>query len=84
MQHMPRRLIELSRAESLRRLAGVSLGRIVFTERSLPAIRPIIHVVDGGAVIVRTRLDAIVRHGRESWWPTRPMTSIRGSGSAGA
>ncbi len=40
MQHMPRRLIALRKAESRRRLAGVSFGRIVFTEHAMPAIRP--------------------------------------------
>jgi hypothetical protein len=64
MQLMPRRLVEMTREESLRRLAGVSLGRIVFTEHALPAIRPINHIVDDGAVIVRTRLGAGLRNGK--------------------
>jgi hypothetical protein len=35
-------------------LASVSLGRIVFTARALPAIRPVSHLVDGDYVIIRT------------------------------
>lgn len=61
---MPRRLIEITRAESLRRLARVPFGRIVFTEHALPAIRPINHIVDDGAVIVRTHLGAGPRKGK--------------------
>ena len=58
MADTPRRLVELTRSESLRRLAGVSFGRIVFTQHALPAIRPINHIVDTGAVIIRTHLGA--------------------------
>ncbi|MEV4926821.1 pyridoxamine 5'-phosphate oxidase family protein [Streptomyces roseoverticillatus] len=50
----PRRRIELTRAESLRLLRTVSLGRVVFTRRALPAIRPVNHVVDGGHIVIRT------------------------------
>lgn len=64
MDQEPRRLIEMSKAESLRRLAGVSFGRIVFTKHALPAIRPINHIVDSGVIIVRTHLGAGVRKGR--------------------
>lgn len=60
MGQTPRRLVELSRQESLRRLAGVPFGRIVFTQHALPAIRPINHIVDNGAIIIRTHLGAAV------------------------
>ncbi|WP_158888126.1 pyridoxamine 5'-phosphate oxidase family protein [Amycolatopsis anabasis] len=53
-----RRFSELSRAEALRRLGSVGVGRIVFTEDALPAIRPVNHVVDGGAVIIRSHAGA--------------------------
>lgn len=49
-----RRLEELSPEESIRLLSSVSLGRIVFTARALPAIRPVNHLVDGDYVIIRT------------------------------
>jgi nitroimidazol reductase NimA-like FMN-containing flavoprotein (pyridoxamine 5'-phosphate oxidase superfamily) len=56
----PRRLDELPRDESLRLLAGVPMGRIVFTVRALPAVRPVNHLVDGEDIIVRTHLGASV------------------------
>lgn len=42
----------------MRLLASVDHGRVVFTDRALPAIRPVNHLVDEGRVIVRTRLTA--------------------------
>lgn len=53
-----RRLRDLDQDESLRRLAAVPVGRVVFTWRALPAIRPVNHVVDGDDVIIRTHLGA--------------------------
>jgi hypothetical protein len=42
------------------RLGSVSLGRIVFTARALPAIRPVCHLVDGDHVIIRTDRNAAI------------------------
>jgi Pyridoxamine 5'-phosphate oxidase len=42
----------LTAAESWRLLAGVSLGRIVFTRRAMPAIRPVNHLVDDKTIII--------------------------------
>jgi Pyridoxamine 5'-phosphate oxidase len=42
----------------MRLLGSVSLGRIVFTARALPAIRPVNHLVDGDYIIIRTDLSA--------------------------
>jgi nitroimidazol reductase NimA-like FMN-containing flavoprotein (pyridoxamine 5'-phosphate oxidase superfamily) len=53
-----RQLRNLDRAESLRRLAAVPVGRVVFTWRALPAIRPVNHLLDGDEVIIRTHLGA--------------------------
>ncbi|MEU3824988.1 pyridoxamine 5'-phosphate oxidase family protein [Streptomyces sp. NPDC029080] len=50
----PRRRIDLDRAEALRLLGSVPLGRIVFTWQALPAVRPVNHVVDGGDIVIRT------------------------------
>jgi Pyridoxamine 5'-phosphate oxidase len=41
-------------------LGSVPLGRIVFTARALPAIRPVTHLVDGDYVIIRTDRDAAI------------------------
>jgi hypothetical protein len=44
----------------MRLLGSVSLGRIVFTARALPAIRPVCHLVDGDHVIIRTDGNAAI------------------------
>jgi uncharacterized protein len=44
----------LSREESLRLLAGVPVGRLVFTVRDRPVIRPVNFAIDDGAVVIRT------------------------------
>jgi nitroimidazol reductase NimA-like FMN-containing flavoprotein (pyridoxamine 5'-phosphate oxidase superfamily) len=43
---------ELGRSEVLQRLASVSYGRVVFTLRALPAIRPVNHLLDGGRLVL--------------------------------
>ncbi|WP_280255734.1 pyridoxamine 5'-phosphate oxidase family protein [Nocardia wallacei] len=50
-----RAVVHLDRAESMRLLAGAAVGRIVFTRNALPAIRPVNHLVEDGAVVLRTR-----------------------------
>jgi len=58
-----RRTQKLTRRESLALLGGTSLGRIVFTRSALPAIRPVNHIMDGEAIIIRSHLGAaIVSH----------------------
>ena len=37
---------ELTANESMRLLASVAVGCVVFTDRALPAIRPVNHLVD--------------------------------------
>ncbi|MFJ7070317.1 pyridoxamine 5'-phosphate oxidase family protein [Streptomyces sp. NPDC101115] len=49
-----RRTVELGGDEALRLLSEVPIGRIVFTRHALPAIRPVNHLVDGGAIVIRT------------------------------
>lgn len=55
-----RRLEALPRAESLRLLSSVSLGRLVFTHLALPAIRPVNHAVAGQQVIIRAYLGTAI------------------------
>ena len=50
----PGQALELTVAESWQLLASVSLGRVVFTEHAMPAIRPVNHLVDGQAIIIRS------------------------------
>lgn len=51
-----RQTVRLTEAESWELLAGASLGRIVFTERAMPAIRPVNHLVDDRTIIIRSHL----------------------------
>jgi uncharacterized protein len=44
----------LDRADCLGLLGSVPLGRVVFTDRALPAIRPVNFVLDGDDVIIHT------------------------------
>jgi hypothetical protein len=58
-----RQLQELTQAESLRLLGSVPVGRVVFTHRALPAIRPVNHlVVDDQIIIVASLGSAISSH----------------------
>lgn len=45
---------ELSREECLSLLPTVPVGRLVFTDRALPAIVPVNFLVDAGGVVIRT------------------------------
>ena len=56
----PRQSIELTEGECLGLLASVSIGRVVFTQRAMPAIRPVNHLVHGRTIIVRTHLGAAI------------------------
>jgi hypothetical protein len=53
MTDEPLRLEELDPRDSMRLLGSVPLGRIVFTARALPAVRPVRHIVNDDHVIVR-------------------------------
>lgn len=44
----------LGRLECLRLLAQTSVGRIVYTSGSLPAVRPVTYVLDGESIVIRT------------------------------
>jgi hypothetical protein len=56
----PRQTVELTADESWRPLSSVSMGRIVFTQRAMPAIRPVNHLVDDEMIIVRSHLGAAI------------------------
>jgi hypothetical protein len=55
-----RQVLELTGDECWQLLAGVSLGRVVFTMHAMPAIRPVNHLVDGERIIVRSHLGAAI------------------------
>ncbi|MGW3135013.1 pyridoxamine 5'-phosphate oxidase family protein [Streptomyces sp. NPDC001139] len=52
------RMIELGREEALALLASVPVGRVGFTVKALPVIRPVNHLVDGESVVIRTRSES--------------------------
>jgi nitroimidazol reductase NimA-like FMN-containing flavoprotein (pyridoxamine 5'-phosphate oxidase superfamily) len=54
----PRQTLELTEDECWRLLAGMPLGRIVFTMNALPAIRPVNHMIDEKTIIIRSHLGA--------------------------
>lgn len=45
---------EMPEATAMELLEKAPFGRVVFTMNALPAIRPVNHIVDGGAVVFRT------------------------------
>jgi nitroimidazol reductase NimA-like FMN-containing flavoprotein (pyridoxamine 5'-phosphate oxidase superfamily) len=56
----PRQALELTDAECWQLLRSVSLGRVVFTQRAMPAIRPVNHVVDDGKIVIRSHAGAAI------------------------
>lgn len=60
MGEAPRLLTELTTAQSMHLLGSVSLGRVVFTMQALPAVWPVSHIVDEGAIIIRSHCGAAV------------------------
>jgi hypothetical protein len=55
-----RQLTELDRGEALRLLGSVSLGRIVFTHRAMPAVRPVNHIIDSTGIVIRSHSGAAI------------------------
>jgi uncharacterized protein len=58
--------VELSRQECLELLTAVPFGRVIFTDRAMPAAQPVNYLLDGEEIIFRTangsKLAAAVRH----------------------
>jgi hypothetical protein len=50
----------LDRAESLRLLAGVPVGRLIFTINALPVVRPVNFSLVGGLILLRTAASTTV------------------------
>jgi len=55
-----RRMDEITRAECLELLDTVPFGRLFFIHNSLPAVRPVNHLIDGGAVVIRATAGAAI------------------------
>lgn len=54
MLQTPASAHELTRGESLALLPTVPVGRLIFTERALPAVVPVNFLVDHGHIVLRT------------------------------
>ena len=59
-------LVELSRQECLALLAAAPVGRVIFTDRAMPAAQPVNYILDGEEIVFRTangsKLAAATRH----------------------
>ncbi|MFI9561131.1 pyridoxamine 5'-phosphate oxidase family protein [Nonomuraea endophytica] len=44
----------LSRGQCLRLLSSMPIGRVVFTDRALPAVQPVRFLMDGEHIVIRT------------------------------
>ena len=51
---------DLTVAEALRLLGGVRFGRVVFTSRAMPAVRPVRHVVVDGKIVIAAGPELVV------------------------
>lgn len=56
----PRQAIDLTEGECWQLLKSVSIGRVVFTHRAMPAIRPVNHLIDGRTIVIRTHMGAAI------------------------
>jgi len=56
----PGEFTRLDRAEALRLLAGVPVGRLIFTVNAMPAIRPMNFALVDGLILLRTAADTTV------------------------
>jgi hypothetical protein len=56
----------LSRDECLRLLGSVPVGRIVFTDRALPAVAPVVFAVDGTSLVMRISEGSAVLAARDA------------------
>lgn len=54
------RMVPLAADRAMELLSGVSLGRVVFSHQALPAVRPVNHIVDDGAVVFLSHSGAAI------------------------
>jgi hypothetical protein len=57
---VPGEFTRLNREKSLRLLADVSVGRLIFTVNALPTVRPMNFVLAGGLIVLRTAVGSAV------------------------
>lgn len=56
----PRQALDLTEGECWELLESVSVGRVVFTHRAMPAIRPVNHLVDHRTIVIRSHMGAAI------------------------
>jgi len=54
------RQADLTPGECWNLLSGTSLGRVVFSMRALPAIRPVNHLIEEHTIIIRSHLGSAI------------------------
>ena len=76
------RLQMLGRDECLQLLAGKCLGRVAFTERALPVIRPVNYALVGHHIVLQTQPDGLGRRldGQVVAFEVDEMDSEHGTG----
>jgi nitroimidazol reductase NimA-like FMN-containing flavoprotein (pyridoxamine 5'-phosphate oxidase superfamily) len=62
----PRTLVPMPEAEALGLLSTVPFGRIVFTDRALPAIRPVNHIVYQGDIVIQSQAGSALARAAEN------------------
>jgi nitroimidazol reductase NimA-like FMN-containing flavoprotein (pyridoxamine 5'-phosphate oxidase superfamily) len=55
-----RRMEELTRPQCLELLRTVRIGRLVFVHHSMPAVRPVNHLVDRETIVIRATVGAAI------------------------
>jgi hypothetical protein len=61
--------VQHSRAECLRLLGSVPIGRVVFTSGALPGVRLASHLADGGQIVIHAGLGNAVSPGPDGTGP---------------
>ncbi|MFB6818574.1 pyridoxamine 5'-phosphate oxidase family protein [Streptomyces sp. NPDC056347] len=77
----PRHLTEVSGSEALWLLEGAARGRLVYVRREVPAVRPAVHRLDHGRLIVRAPVQASALSGRAAL--TYQADEIKEAGGTG-
>ncbi|WP_405595423.1 pyridoxamine 5'-phosphate oxidase family protein [Streptomyces sp. NBC_01410] len=76
-----RRMVEVSGTEALWLLEGAAQGRLVYVQRESAVIRPAVHILQYGRLIVRTPAQAAALSGRAAL--TYHADEIRVAGGIG-
>ncbi|WP_328919904.1 pyridoxamine 5'-phosphate oxidase family protein [Streptomyces sp. NBC_00208] len=76
-----RRMVEVPGSEALWLLEGGAQGHVVYVRREIPVVRPAVHILEYGRLIVRTPAQATALACRPS--PTYHAAEIKTTGGIG-